>query len=225
MSKRKCAFCGSVVYKLKRHLIEVHKITDDECREIMSTDYANVHRDNEIVAKTFNDTVVFTRSKTETFYRKRCAVERSRSEYHAGNKTTVVPVKKAFPFADALCENLAVSNNKNNRVKEIMCFVEKLWIKMDRNIQTIYSPSHFMDVFMDYAKDHKLVTSSRRRYAWHVIAYLTTIHELEGNSRKKNRLSMTLKKVRRLCGDDKKIIARDTFVRNLETCEYTNVKQ
>ena len=222
MSRRKCAICGSVVYKMKRHLIEVHKFTDDECSEIVSRNYTNVHRNNEIVAKTLNDTVVFTRSKTETLYRKPGAFERSRSVYHNGNKTTVVPVKKAFPFAHALCEKLAVGNNPK-RVKEIMCFIEKLWMKMEKNIQTIYSPSHFMDVFTGYAKDYKLATSSTRRYAWHVISYLTTIQELEGDNRKKYRLSMTLKKVRKLSADYKKIIAKETFVRNMETSEYTNV--
>ena len=221
MSKHKCILCGNVIFKLKRHLVEVHKLSEDGCLAIMSKRSVNVHREIGVTGFKMNNQVVYTRSKVKTRYRRRCDMERNRKTYDINGdcRTTFVPVKKSFPFADEFCECLATSATKR-RVKEVMCFLEKLWMKMpNTTTSALYIPKCFEGVFIQYADDHRLASASRRRYAWHVIRYLNAVREIETDSTKRYRLNLTIKKMKQLAAEYKKLTAKESFIKNLEACE------
>ena len=218
-AKQVCVLCGKTLYKLKRHLLEVHHISKEECEDINAKHAANVHYEIDLVGRATYNQVVYTRSKNKTQTLGKGEIEKSRKVYFKGKRTTFVPVKKSFPYADVFCENLAATVKKR-RVKEMMSFLEKFWLTSNNRFSIVSSPTAFISAFLKYARKHNLAPSSARRYAWYLIKYLNTVSDVESDTRTKYRIKLTIAKTKQLCADYQKMVTKDNFTKNIEICEY-----
>ena len=236
MGKSKCLFCGSVLFRLRRHLKKVHNFKESECDEILKKNrMGGLHHDNDEIIQPYTrkDLVLYTRSKTPTptpatDVTKRCRVERVRYKYMESdgfdaNRLSVVPVKKSFPYSEEFCEKLAMKN-KPNRVKEIMCFIERLWgmitVRGNRGKNNLFSSTAVADGFLHFVAERGLAPASKRCYGWHTITYLKCVRELEGDLQKTYTLSMTIEKLKVLCNEYRAIIKQETFINTLKTGLY-----
>ena len=217
---------------------KVHDFNESECDEILKKNrMGGLHHDNDEIIEPYTrkDLVLYTRSKTRiptptTDVSKRCRVERVRYKYMGmgidgfdANRVTVVPVKKSFPYSEEFCEKLAMKN-KTHRVKEIMCFIERLWkmmiVRGNRGKNCLYSSTAFADGFLRFADERGLAPASKRRYAWQTISYLKCVRALEGDLKKTYTLSMTIEKLKVLCNEYQAIIKQETFIKTLKTGLY-----
>ena len=236
MGKSKCLLCGSVLFRLRRHLKRVHHFNEIECEEILKKNRTGgVHHDNDEIIEPYSrkDIVLYTQSKTPTpapttDVTKKCTVEWVRYQYMGGdgfdaNQVSVVPVKKSFPYSEEFCEKLAVKNKKH-RVKEIMCLMERLWGLMirwgNRGKNCLFSSTAFADGFLHFVDERGLAPASKRRYAWQTISYLKCVRDLEGDSKKTYKLSITIEKLKELCNEYQAIIKQETFVKTLKIGLY-----